>query len=543
MSLTLKKISLVWFFVLSSVACAYANGITITNGQIIGQDTTANTVTIQFDISWYNSWRDSTNYDAAWIFIKYSSDVGVTWSHATLKTSGTNPSGFSVGSGTVIDIVVPADKKGCFIRHAASTGAAVTLSTTSIQIVWDYGTDGVSDANAWGVDTRINISGIEMVYVETGSFIAGDGNQPSGVSPSDYGFRQGSSPSGKSPWAILDEGAISVLSTAVGPYYYESAGNSGEDVSNSAFIIPAGFPKGYSAFYVMKHELSQGMYRDFLNTLTRTQQAARVVADISGDSIPNYYVMSNGTTVAARNGIRAPASGNGTTPPVVFGCDFNNNGTFNESGDGEWIPMNYIAWQDAAAFADWAALRSMTELEFEKAARGKDIIPTNLEYAWGDVTPTQSVGAITNPGQNSEVNSTASANMVYAAHANVPGPLRCGQFAAVGTSTRLATGGGYYGALDMSGNVRELVVTVGNATGRAYSGTHGNGALSSAGNADIADWPGYSSGENTAATGSGQRGGDWYAADTLSRISERTNAANASTRSSYIGARLARTAP
>ena len=33
--------------------------------------------------------------------------------------------------------------------------------------------------------------------------------------------------------------------------------------------IPSAYPKGTLGFYIMKHELSQGFYRDFLNTLTR----------------------------------------------------------------------------------------------------------------------------------------------------------------------------------------------------------------------------------------------------------------------------------
>jgi formylglycine-generating enzyme required for sulfatase activity len=43
--------------------------------------------------------------------------------------------------------------------------------------------------------------------------------------------------------------------------------------------------------------------------------------------------------------------------------------------------MNILSWFDVAAYLDWAALRPMTELEFEKVCRG----PENRiagEYAW-----------------------------------------------------------------------------------------------------------------------------------------------------------------
>jgi hypothetical protein len=113
----------------------YANNIAVSNVTITGQSTSAQTCKVQFDISWNNSWRNAINYDAAWVFIKYSTDSGTTWAHATLKTAGTNPSGFSQGTGTGLDIVVPTDKKGAFLQRTSNGSGSV--STTSIQFVWD----------------------------------------------------------------------------------------------------------------------------------------------------------------------------------------------------------------------------------------------------------------------------------------------------------------------------------------------------------------------------------------------------------------------
>ena len=42
----------------------------------------------------------------------------------------------------------------------------------------------------------------------------------------------------------------------------------------------------------------------------------------------------------------------------------------------------YMCWADCATYADWAGLRPMTELEFEKACRGP-LKPVPDEYAWG----------------------------------------------------------------------------------------------------------------------------------------------------------------
>ena len=56
----------------------FANNIQISNVSITGQNTASKYKMIQFDISWENSWRTSTeqsNWDAAWIFIKYRSKL------------------------------------------------------------------------------------------------------------------------------------------------------------------------------------------------------------------------------------------------------------------------------------------------------------------------------------------------------------------------------------------------------------------------------------------------------------------------------------
>ncbi|MEI8349277.1 MAG: hypothetical protein WCI77_03895, partial [Candidatus Omnitrophota bacterium] len=152
------------------VFAAHANNITVSNVTMTGQSTSAKTCNIQFDISWEHSWRNSLNYDAAWIFVKYSTDSGSTWNHATLKTSGTNPSGFSQGSGTVLDIVVPTDKKGAFLQRSATGSGAV--STTSVQFVWDWDTDGLSSTTT----ARVKVFAVEMVYVPGGSYDLGDGS-------------------------------------------------------------------------------------------------------------------------------------------------------------------------------------------------------------------------------------------------------------------------------------------------------------------------------------------------------------------------------
>lgn len=519
-----------FFFSLFFSSCpAFANNLAISGVSLKNRDTSAQTIAVEFDISWDNAWKDVINSDGVWIFIKYSQDGGVTWSHATLKTAGTNPSGFSRGTkagGSIlaINLVVPTDRKGCFIQPAYNGSG--TLNYTDVQLLWAYGKDGVSDANViHPTNSKVKVFGIEMVHIPQGGFYAGD-------TTSNAAFRQGSAD--PTPWFIPNENAIHVTGVAAGGYYYAAMDFiAGEDTSGSEFWVSGEFPKGYKAFYLMKYEMSQQQYVDFLNTLTRTQQANRVAANISGDTVTNYYVMHDTNAVVNRDYIRCPASGNGTTIPIVFS-------TLRPAR-----AANFLSWMDLMAYADFAGLRPMTELEYEKAARGP-ITYVAGEYAWGSTSIT-ACATISGSESGTETCSTANANANYnnttfTGGDGGTGPLRVGIFATASTTTRQPSGAGFYGNLELSGNVWERTVTVGNASGRVFLGTHGDGSLSSNGFATNADWPGYASGEITDSAGSGLRGGAWFYLNVLSTVAFRYYAAASySTRNNSYGGRLART--
>ena len=531
----------IFSFFFSSVVLA--NDLSITNAALVDQVTGDDTIDIQFDVTWENSWRDATNYDAVWVFAKYCTEnctTNGTWLHATLSATGTD-----AGSGTALDVIVSADVKGAFLQRAGNgTG---TVTTTGVHLVWDYGANGVSDADAVGANTRVKVFGMEMVYIPQGSFFAGDGSESLAQNPASYAFKQGNTC--RDPWPITSEDAITTSAqnpcTTPATYYYTISTSPGDSATGSVFTIGADFPKGYKAFYLMKYELSQGQYRDFLNSLPRGQQNNHTQANVSGDSIPNTFVMGNTTTPFFRNFIRAPASGNGTTNPVVFGCDANVNGVFDESTDGEWVAANLLNWMDHCAYADWAALRPMTELEFEKASRGAGITPVNLEYPWGS-TSAPSHSSLTNADGATEVTDTASANANYSS-CWPAGPRRCGMFA-TGSSTRAQAGASYYGVMELAGNVGEQIVTVGNNTGRSFTGTHGDGALSSAGYGNNTDWPGYVTSEISSNIGQGFRGGAWAQGVGSMRVSSRDQAAYYSGYTvrvptyHYFGSRSVRTA-
>jgi formylglycine-generating enzyme required for sulfatase activity len=212
---------------------------------------------------------------------------------------------------------------------------------------------------------------------------------------------------------------------------------------------------------------------------------------------------------------------------------------------------------DGAAYMDWAGLRPMTELEFEKACRGINT-PVASEFAWGNTTST-GADNITNVGEAGEVTNTANANSVCCRSVGVSGPMRVGTFAGAAT-TRTQAGATYYGIMEMSGNVWERTVTVGNGAGRSYTGAHGDGNLFNDGSANVDFWPGIN-GNSTAGTantafigstgvtqaaGSGFRGGGWNdaSASNARRVSARDSGSVASTtRGTNNGCRGVRTAP
>ncbi len=380
---------------------AFANNLIIANVTLEDRNASANTMVVQFDISWDHSWRkDDGRHDAAWVFVKLYQNSTAPCLHGELYTAGTNPSGRSSGSNPDLKIVVPSDKIGAFISRTA-TGRG-TFSSQKVRLVVDYDNSGIADTDT----LTAKVFDIEMVYIPEGPFYIGDGD---GSQESTYAFHQNG----------VDNTAVQITtsgkSITVDTNSYDDIDTSPITVTGLAGITGnTSWPNGYSAFYMMKYEVTQGQYVDFLNTLSRVQQGNRVGATVSGNTIANYYVMSNGTSVSARNGIRAPTSGNGTSPTaIILGNDFNANGTFNETDDGANFAMNWTNWPDLAAYADWSGLRPMSELEYEKACRGPN------EKAWGGNSITQTT-SILNAGRGNETAGNAGASLAaYNNHASV----------------------------------------------------------------------------------------------------------------------------
>lgn len=502
---------------------AQTNNLVISNVSLTGQNTAEDYCYIRFDISWENSWRTSSapnNWDAAWIFAKYRIGSG-SWNHVMLNTTGNlAPEGST--------LQVPADEVGAFFYRSADGSG--TFSKTGVKLRWNYGEQGIGDDDV--VD--IKVFGLEMVYVPQGAFWVGS-TTGGGELGRFYNY-----PDTESPYQVTSEDEI-IIGTSSGNLNYLISSVTGDNQGP----LPASFPKGYKAFYSMKYEVTHQSYVDFLNCLTRDQQNARTETDLRAATITvvNRYVMilpdlmtyHGSTTPERRSSIRCDANII-ANEPINFYCDLNQNGIPNESDDGQHIACIYPSWSDAMAFLDWTGLRPMTELEFEKACRGP-IDPVANEYAWG----TASIGTysnLVNGGTANEISSSPTANATTRT-ANILAPTRVGMFAKAG-NTRVQSGATYYGILDMTGNLWERPITVGHPTGRSYTGLHGDGSITTEGNANVSNWP------STGGFGSGYRGGYWFTSsgESVLRIADRQYAAQASDRRrERYGIRGVRTAP
>ncbi|MCX6265086.1 MAG: SUMF1/EgtB/PvdO family nonheme iron enzyme [Bacteroidetes bacterium] len=507
----MKKLLVVCLFSFGVFSSLKANNIAVSNVTLQNRNTISDYVSVAFNLSWENSFRNSSgtgNWDAAWVFVKYKIGSTGEWKHATLSTTGHSiPSG---GTSTQTDAA------GIFLYRNATGNGAFTL--TGVELRWEYGTDGVPDESK----IYVKVFAIEMVYIPQGSFQAGSSGQNVGE------FRQADdvSPSGTASTFTITGSAPTLQGNNAGSSSSNLStrngiGNDQGTTTNTASFA-TGYPTGYNAFYCMKYEISQGQYRDFLNLLTYSQQSGRTI------NAPSSSTGTGALTTPGnfRNGIEISTSGISGSLPAIYGCDLNNNNTYNESDDGEWIACNYLSWDDVAAYLDWAGLRPITELEYEKVCRGT--LPSVAEeYSWGDNTLI-AITAVNNIREGSESSNTTNANANYNNQFTL-GPVRAGLFATNSTN-RISAGSSYYGVMEMSGNLWEQMITIGNSTGRSFTGLAGNGILDSNGFANTANWPNY--------TGTGLRGGSWLSLLDQLKTSDRNAATQgSSTRTSESGGR------
>lgn len=458
------------------------------------------------------------------------------WEHARLS-----PSGHNVGVGMTSDLGLLAPDRawdaeanpvlGLFIYRASAGAGDIDLKNLSIK--WTYSDNDLASNSI----IEVQVFSIEMVFVPQGSFYLGDGineqgrlTQANSITGNTVPFRVRSS----SP--TLQGNDISSSSTNLSA---RLGTNDAFDLAGTQIAnLASNFPTGFKAFYCMKYEISQGQYRDFLNTLTRAQQdnCVNINFDKNRDNPINVGSYAGGkfwrsgrieTSYGSnlpenRIGLRWVEDTGGFNK--LFACDLNPSSSLpegtNQIDDGESLAMGLMAWSSGAAFLDWSGLRPMTELEFEKACRGpKEFVQS--EFAWGeDAESIRIINSLVDAGKPTEVPSSSSVNANLLA--KIIGPVRVGSFSS-SNSSRVDSGSSFWGIMNLSDNNWDRVVSIGNIAGRSFSGIHGNGHLLIDGRADVDFWPGINGNDNsntssgvflgiigvTGVAGTGFRGSTW----------------------------------
>ena len=414
--MSIKKYLPLLFILLSFTA--KANYMLVQNVTKLGNNPTNKTIQIQFDLSWQNSWRDSINWDAAWIFIKFKDANGL-WQHARI-----NLAGYLSGAGTSNTIKVASDSVGAFVyRSALGSG---NFNATSMQLQWNYGASGLTDASA----LEVRVFATEMVYVPQGDFnvaktfyvetssCCGNNNPNSFYAP---GNNFPVINSRLSPVVTYNDGTAVSL---------RIKGDAGIDSNNDGVVDNLTYPTGYKAFYCYKYELTEQQYADFLNTLTSTQITNIGLAGLSISLNNGNYFSSTPNR----------ACGNANASKIY-------------------------------SYADWSGLRPLSILEFNKASYGP-LMPVLNQF-------------LCCPGGYTASNSSNAFNFYEIGNGFSSTLLDVGSYATSTSTSRESSGASYYGIMDLTGNAFEPVISL---SSLSFDKLNGNGILSLSGNTDVSNW-------------------------------------------------------
>ena len=463
-----------------------ANNIRISGTVQVSQGT-GDTLVLSFPLQWDNSWRDQFNWDAAWVFLKYKSGAGA-WNHVNLCAGGhrlVNGSGQPVPF-SYMPGMTGSNSVGLFIyRNTLEAGNTPEITCQVKCLKSSLG--GLTAEQFQNHNAFILAQAVEMVYVPYGVYALGDGRCSN---------RFAGSSDGSPVW--VDNEALMNASSQVKVYPVTN------NTVGSALTIAANYPKGYKGFYMMKYEVSQEQWVYFLNTLTYAQQQERIPG-LSGLK-RGEYIFGNKSTPDNRNGILVNGVSEGGNP-VIFANNLNNNQVYSEDGDGKTIACNYLSPSDMIAYCSWAGLRPMSEMEYEKASRTLyPEEPPKGGYAWNTTALNNGLSGVSNGGTRRE-GPQGTGNVNSGGGNWKQGPVRNGIFA-TGSSTQESAGATFWGAMELSGNVREMCYNIGGNS--SFDGT-----VTGDGTYNTTKWsatPSYI----------GVRGGSFAGADSLLRTSDRT---------------------
>ena len=519
----MRKTTLLMLLIFACAFNSYANGITVQKVALSDTNRTAKTVNIRFNISWENSWRDSVNWDAAWIFVKFREPKDSVWKYRHLHLAGSG----NTGTGNAnMRFAFPEDKKGVFFYRSDISSGHVKMD--SVKLLWNYGADNVTLIDS----LEIKVFATEMVYVPAGSFALGDGN---GTLKSNNAFQLKNAQNNyvviTDKWSPLvntkNNASLSGSDDAVlHTDGIRISGLDGLDTNNDKVADLPDFPTGYRAFYCMKYDVTQGQFADFLNTLSLR------------DTTVNNWMLPDTTRLKKVNTRYKMALQN--LDPFYYNVpvDPQRHTVLLDSVEVKYTvsrpdrAFGKASQQHLLAFSDWAGLRPISEMEFEKAARGPlppvyksqpnggsmtfgdtTMFWSGFEWAWGNDTTLARARDIYSTSPFITLNFSGIENgmevfsnyNVYKRYINPvssgssgagaivknvsggdggDGPYRVGIFA-TDSSNRITSGATYYGIMDFSKNVSKWVIGAGASMGRSLSyKKHGDGWLSAYGSAD-----------------------------------------------------------
>ncbi|MBM4143888.1 MAG: hypothetical protein FJ225_09915 [Lentisphaerae bacterium] len=492
--------------------------------------------TVTCDLAWDHSWRAAwnvdaeqhggkgtlklENWDAAWVFVKFREGSDGLWYHAMLAT---NRADHGVPAGVALDVGLndaPSAGPSTGVPAIGLTSSAVGESGgrqgagvfvyrkkqgsgpndfKDVSLRWQHpillGETPFDPAKA-----EVRVFAIQMVRVPECAFWAGDGSTNGVMGQFSAGLTI-------HPFRIASEQPITLGGDADDALLCREIGGRNpsnlEDFDPNAIqTLPEAFPKGFRAFYCMRNEITQQQYADFLNMIPYAAQSARSGKQVNAPPGTPGIRANNPDWGSGRLGVKIAGSGVANAPdPVII-----NRGSFVVSrsrenpgkpavyaADEPDVACNFISHIDGSHYAAWAGLRPLSELEFEKACRGP-LKPVPNEFAWGTaqiagMSASNGAYRLRNIGKPDETaawegdggpdathgNAALAAVWVEATQKQDFGPLRAGIFATP-ASDRVSAGASYWGILDLSGNVIERCITLGNPAGRAFNGTHGNGS-------------------------------------------------------------------
>lgn len=442
--MTNKILWLVWAL-LGCMHVLQADNIKISDLKVNLPDAPNLPLQVHCSLYWENAWKNRVNHDAIWLFLKFKpADPSYNSRHVRVLPNGNQFKTTSIACGAS-DLKVSPDSMGIFISLADDY-----QGTVAWMLNLQYDVSRLSNFDLKKGEWLLY--GLEMVYVPESPFFLGDPGK-GGLEAAAF-FQSGENGAPAGPYKLERENTDIEVGRRKGALSYRN--QEPEYQGDCQGPVPAAFPKGVADFYCMKYEITQGQYAAFLNALGEQGSYFRV--NFAGKD----YYDSRGSIIFEDQRYKAKRPER---------------------------PLNFVSWDDGCAFADWAGLRPMTELEFEKACRGPEQ-PFDRQFPWGSANKDKLLRFVDLDNE-----------LKYRHLQNNP-PFSM--------ESRPVTGASFYGIMDMAGSLWERVVSIGHPLGRAYTGTHGDGRLSSYGFATNADWP---RGDDERGGGFGYRGGGYYEHD------------------------------